>query len=338
MKKVMREHFLDRFGGADNLTMNPPLPTSLNIELNNTCNQKCVFCRFHGKHSKQGGITPAVMDFDFAQKIMNQAVECGIGSKEIGFYLAGEAFMYKRFEDIVSYAKQLGFPYVFLTTNGALANPDRMKTVIDAGIDSVRFSVNAADRETYAKLHGADDFDKVLDNIKFLYEYREKTHKNIAISLSCVLTYKTLDIKADMEKIFGKYVDDILFIPVQLVGLENCDYLEDEIRLLDFSQAQKRKDWVCPILFNTMYISADGYVIPCCNAYDYDVKFWNLKEKFDMEGAWNCEAYRRYRAIFLENESDRGTICSSCVSRLDGIRYRVDGLAEYKSISEGFSL
>ena len=39
--------------------------------------------------------------------------------------------------------------YTFLTTNGSLARPEIMKKVIDAGLDSIRFSVNAADREMY---------------------------------------------------------------------------------------------------------------------------------------------------------------------------------------------
>lgn len=45
----MRKHLEERFGKVFNLQKNPPLPKSLNIELNSTCNQSCVFCPFHGK-------------------------------------------------------------------------------------------------------------------------------------------------------------------------------------------------------------------------------------------------------------------------------------------------
>ena len=47
--KVMRKHMQERLGKVNYYELYPPLPQNLNIELNNTCNQKCVFCSFHGK-------------------------------------------------------------------------------------------------------------------------------------------------------------------------------------------------------------------------------------------------------------------------------------------------
>ena len=52
-KKIMQKHMRERLGKVFHAVMEPPLPASLNIELNNTCNQKCVFCPFHGKYSNQ---------------------------------------------------------------------------------------------------------------------------------------------------------------------------------------------------------------------------------------------------------------------------------------------
>lgn len=141
---TMKEHMKNRFGGDSNISLNPPLPESLNIELNNTCNHKCVFCPLHGPYVPN--LKPFVMDFDFVKKILLQAKELGIGRKELGFYLAGEVFLYKQFAQVIRFAKELGFTYTFITTNGALANPKIMKEVIDAGLDSIRFSVNASDR------------------------------------------------------------------------------------------------------------------------------------------------------------------------------------------------
>ncbi len=87
----MREHMRERLGMVNNFCDNPLLLKSLNIELNNTCNQKCIFCPFHGKYAINK-LKPAIISYETAIEILNQAKSLGIGEKEVGFYLAGEAF------------------------------------------------------------------------------------------------------------------------------------------------------------------------------------------------------------------------------------------------------
>jgi len=315
-KKIMREHMNERFGKVFNYTMLPPVPASLNVELNNTCNQKCVFCPFHGEYAVQEP-KAARLSPEFVKEILNQAKELGIGEKELGFYLAGEAFLYRELPEMVAYAKQLGFKYVFLTTNGVLATEERIKAVIDAGLDSIRFSVNGGDRKTYNEIHRTDDFDKVLANIRFLHQYRQDNNINLAVSLSCVLTKKTRNTKEDVKRVFSDYVDDILFIPVMLGRLKELKDLKDEMEMQDDTGGID-PDYICPMLFDTMYINSFGKVVPCCDAYDGNVEFADLNEKLDLLGAWHNNAYKRYRSIFLENASDSGTICKVCVLRRKG--------------------
>ena len=320
-EKIMRKHMQERIGGGEitNYTLEPPLPSSLNIELNNTCNQKCIFCPFHGKYAPQR-LKPAVLDAEFVKELLDQAKELGIGKKEVGFYLAGEAFVYPKFEEIVAYAKKLGFQYIFLTTNGALAKPDRMKAVIDAGIDSIRFSVNAADRETYKEMHGTDDFDTVLDNIKYMYQYITENEINVATSLSCVITKKTQGIQEQVKNVFSEYVDDILFIPVILSRFGDIQELKEIYEIQDDEGAEINPDYVCPIIFNSMYINALGQVVPCCETYDSKLAIADLKKDPDLEKAWRCSGYEKYRKIFLKKESDTGTICETCVMRKFGVQ------------------
>lgn len=255
-EKVMRKHMEERLGKVFNYSLHPPLPASLNIELNNTCNQKCVFCPFHGKYAVREP-KPAILKMDFVKKILDQAKALGIGSKEVGFYLAGEAFLYNGLAEVIKYAKSLGFSYTFLTTNGALATKEKMEAVIDAGLDSIRFSINAGDRETYKEIHGTDDFEQVLENVKYLDTYRKKNHVNVAVSISCVVTKKTRNVQKDINRIFRSYVDDILYIPVMLSRLKKLQVLKDEFEMQDDS-GEINSDYICPVLFDAMYINSEG--------------------------------------------------------------------------------
>lgn len=315
--QIMREHLKERLGNlekAEHFLLDPPLPGSLNIEVNNTCNQRCVFCPFHGMYAPRK-MTPAVLDIDFVKALIGQAHKLGIGKKEIGFYMAGEAFLYKGLVELIAYAKELGFKYVFLTTNGALATPDKMKAVIDAGIDSIRISVNASEREMYKEIHGRDDFETVVNNIKYMHEYIGQNNLEIATSISCVLTKRTLGIEENMREIFGAYVDDIMFAPVMVSRLDNYEEVREKYGVLDEEAAEIIPEFVCPVLFETMYINALGQAVPCCIAYDKDVYFADLKKNPSLEDAWKSEGYKRYRRIFIEKESGKGTICENCELR-----------------------
>lgn len=317
-KGIMRKHMTERLGTVNNFCENPPMPQSLNIELNSTCNQSCVFCPFHGKYAPSKPYLTTMKKGD-AMALIDMAKEYGVGKKEIGFYLAGEVFLYKDLPEIISYAKKLGFTYTFVTTNGAFATPDRMREVLDAGLDSIRISINATNRELYRELHGTDDFDKVMNNLKYMHDYIEDKSLKIATSISCVITKKTIGIQEDFRKLFGEYVDDILFIPVMLQRL-NCDeqFVKD-YQVIDDSQTEVKTDFICPLLFDTMYINANLEVVPCCEAYDTNCVFYDLKQDFDLRNAWNSEKYKAYRKLFLNQEPLTDTICENCTLRMKGI-------------------
>lgn len=313
-RKIMREHLKKRLGETGDFSANPPLPECLNIELNNTCNQRCVFCPYHGMYAPKE-IQPAVLNIDFVKELIRQAHELGIGKREIGFYIAGEAFLYNGLEDIIAYAKELGFKYTFLTTNGALATPKKMQAVLRAGLDSIRFSVNASDREMYREIHGKDDYDIVLENIIEMHKYIEENHLNVATALSCVITKKTIGIEKQIHTIFDPYFDDIMIAPVMLTRLTNMTEVKEKYEVIEDDDAIVNPDFICPLLFKTMYINAYGRVMPCCYSYDENVYFADLKVNPNLKDAWESEGYNRYRRIFTEGESDKGTICETCLLR-----------------------
>lgn len=315
----MREHMKERFSGNKNFCDMPPLPTSLNIEINNTCNHRCIFCDYHGKYAPIS-IKPEVMDFQTVKAIMEQAYSLGIGKKELGFYLSGEPFVHKELERIIKCAKDIGFEYTFLTTNGVLATPERMRKVIDAGLDSIRYSVNAADSASYEDIHGKNDFNNVVENIRYMDQYLKETNKEIATSLSCVITKKTDGIQDKIRELFGKYVDDILFIPVMVNKLICDEAVKKEWWLMDDSKAVINQDFICSMLFNTMYITPDLKVIPCCEFPGKNICFYDLKKDFNLVHAWYSKEYTRYRNIFLKKADDTGTVCENCNLRKQGIK------------------
>ena len=50
----------------------------------------------------------------------------------------------------------------------------RMEKAINNGLDSIKFSIHGGTNETYLKIHGKNDFERVIKNLKWVDEFRKK--------------------------------------------------------------------------------------------------------------------------------------------------------------------
>jgi MoaA/NifB/PqqE/SkfB family radical SAM enzyme len=119
-----------------------------------------------------------------AFNILEQAYKIGV--REVGFYMISEPFLSKILEDCTLYAKNLGYTYIYLTTNGSLANPDRVKKLFAGGLNSIKFSVNAGRPDTYKRVHGKGDFEKVINNIHMADKARREMNIDGGLFVSFV--------------------------------------------------------------------------------------------------------------------------------------------------------
>jgi len=184
----------------------PPFPKNMLIELSNGCNHACVFCANPLMERKVGRINK-----DLLERVMREARQ--LGTEEIGFYTTGEPLVHKNLEDFTEQASTLGFKYIYISTNGAMGTPARFKKLIDAGMNSIKFSINAGSRESYKQVHGKDDWDKVLENLKFVADYRKQEKKNIKLYASFIIS-KNVEHEIELyKKVIGPFVDEIYFVP-----------------------------------------------------------------------------------------------------------------------------
>ena len=95
------------------------------------------------------------------------------GKPVIGLSGSGEATMAKDLAEYIKVVKKRDLD-VFIYTNGARVVGDYMKSIIDAGIDLIRFSIIGYNAETYKKWMDSDNFDLVLKNAKAATEYIKK--------------------------------------------------------------------------------------------------------------------------------------------------------------------
>ena len=277
-----------------------PFPRSMLVELSNGCNHACVFCTNPHMQRQVGRI-----DRDLMIRVMAEARAAGV--REIGFYTTGEPFVHKDLPIFTAEASRLGFEYIFITTNGAAATPARLKEVIDAGLSSLKFSINGGSRETYRRVHGKDDWDKVIANLRFASEYRQSLGRKLALGVSHVVTDMTRPEKEAFRALVEPLVDDLLFLDCH----DQMGQADTARASLSTTSAGKGAGGgICHYPFDRIHVTCEGYLTICCADYHNYLAVADLKQ-VPLAEAWNGEAMQAARRMHVE-DSMSGTLCGRC--------------------------
>lgn len=289
-----------------------PPPRSVKIELTGRCNFACSFCARSKmlrdqKDMNQGTFERVVLE-------MRKA-----GVEELGLFYLGESFMCRWLPEAVQYAKDIGFPYVFLTTNGSLSSPARVDACMAAGLDSLKFSLNYADVDQFVDIANVKPklFYAMMKNIKAAKAIRDEG------GYSCGLygSYIAYDgaqgerMKAMLAEI-TPFLDEVY--PLPLYNQADHVTAEEEARGWDITAGNRgrldalREPLPCWSIFTEGHVTWDGKLSACC--FDHDGKFdmGDLMQISFME-AWNSERFQELRRAHLVKDVT-GTVCEKCIA------------------------
>lgn len=269
----------------------PPFPRQIQVETTNICNHGCSFCAYTAmKRPKQ------LMDKDLFRSIVTEAFS--LGAREIGHFAGAEPLACRWIEEYIGLCREIGYEYQYISTNGSMGDEDRFKRLIDAGLNSIKFSINAGTRESYKRVHGRDDFDKVLENLAFVSRYRQQTPSFTYLGVSFVALPETADEFEGLRDRLAPLIDEILFYPAN-----NQSGQVEGLPLVPFSE--------CALPFNKLHVSAEGYIKACCNDYDNLLAIDDIAEH-GMQAAWHSPRFQALRRSHIDDKLD-GTLCGRCI-------------------------
>lgn len=290
----------------------PPCPKAVKIELTARCNFNCAFCATGYKLRDKRD-----MDWDFYCDLLRNLKASGV--EEVGMFYLGESFILPWLPEAVAEARKVGFPYIFLTTNGSLSTPDKVEACMAAGLNSLKFSLNYADQaqfEDIAQVKGVY-FQRMLDNVKAAYDIREKGGYDCGLFASYI-SYDG-DQGARMQALIEEvrpYLDEIYALPLysqaDLTGSENAD-AGWQVRAGNPGRLDNmRTPLPCWALFTEARVTYDGQLSACC--FDHDGRFHmgDLKENSFLD-IWQSEKFQALRQAHLKKDV-RGTVCEQCVA------------------------
>lgn len=161
------------------------IPASATFELTSNCNFNCKMCYIHSPSCNHGGELSAA-----------QWISLGEQARELGviFLLltGGEPLMRKDFPEIYTALKKMGF-IISINTNGSLLCGKIAELFKDNPPSRLNVSLYGADEETYRRLCGTQQFDKVIENIRHMRDI------GIDVKINCSITPDNCE---DIEKIY----------------------------------------------------------------------------------------------------------------------------------------
>ena len=296
----------------------PPLPQKIGIEINNSCNHKCFFCPNPTMTRPR-----RIMDGAMVRRVLREAYDAGI--RQVSFYSGGEPFLNKDLPRYVAEAKGLGFDYVYLSTNGGKAVSDRIAPVLDAGVDSVKFSINAGTRESYALVHGHDEFEDVIANVQAVAAYRARIGNPKRLFVSFVETPLSCDTYESLKTRVGPMVDEVVVYPFVVIGTPLKRRIErdgTERPYIGYEDTDKRDEWnrkrlklPCYQLWSYLNVTVEGYLSACCSDYNNDLVVGNLHDA-SLTDVWHSKEFQDLRRRHLDGRVE-GTLCEGCILQKD---------------------
>jgi len=293
-----------------------PAPKSVKIEISPRCNYRCGFCALRTRE-----VQPKWdMDFELFKRVTREMREAGV--EEIGVFYLGESFMNPRLlVDCIRYLKRdIAMPYVFLTSNASMSFPEAVEECMKAGLDSLKWSVNAADESQFEHIMGVAGrlFHRALDNIKSAAEVRARGGYKTGLYASSIRYDGEQQEK--MERLLSErvrpHVDEHYWLPLYSMGAF-ATQREEQLGYRPTAGNQGRigalrEPLPCWSAFTEGHVTAEGKLSACCFDATANWTMGDLNQVSFMD-AWNSKPFVALRAAHLKKDVT-GTVCEKCVA------------------------
>src|SRR6201998_3039658 len=144
-------------------------PVCLYLETTNRCNLLCTTCpRTYAELEP-----PADMSWKLFTSIVDQIPKL----QRAVLHGVGEPMLVKHLPRMVRHLKERG-SYVLFNTNGTLLNERNGRALIEAGLDELRVSLDAANARSFRAIRGKDYFGRILRNVRVFRNLQEREGKD----------------------------------------------------------------------------------------------------------------------------------------------------------------
>ena len=303
------------------------------------CNHKCIMCWQRTLTKKERliqlrRVKTKSLRLNEYKKMFEQLPTT---TSHINIAGGGEPLLYPKIWKLCELVKKYNC-YGVLITNGSLLNANNIKKLFKIKWDVIRISLHAAERKTYAQIHGKDDFQKVIQAVKMIKKVKNKKSVNFMrlslhyviqrLNYNQILKFSKLAEELDVEEIefnnLNPFVKKTLLHKNQLITVikmlkrvsRNCPlpnnaniivkryenfYKKRGVKkrfILDKNRFLNKK---CHFISDIVFLDAFGNAYPCCFFVDTEKKMGNVKKESILK-IWQKPEYKKIRNKLLKGQ------------------------------------
>ena len=273
----------------------PDFPDHVYVELTNICNARCTICATpQMKRPRQ------IMPLPLFRQIVD---ECGRrGARKILPFLHGESLLVPGVLDYFRYVRQAApRTHLNLTSNGSKLTPEISEAILQEDlIDSLIFSIDGGDKETFEAIRLNLDYDEVRDNVlRFIRRRNELGRKKPRVSIAMVTVEENQHSVRELREAWKEADEVRLSVYFNWAGQ------------LDQYQRTPNKINYCERLQHYITILADGRVAMCCFDSEAEFTVGDINRRSIYE-VWHSQAFNARRQQLFQRDFDKLTICAQC--------------------------
>lgn len=239
-------------------------PPVLEITITNKCNSRCIMCPgiVHGGEEMMTG--------ELFKKIVLDAQKMNIKKMTL---TGGEPLLVPDIGERIKFAKNHGFEYIHMFTNGSLLNAQAALGILQSGLDSLTISVDSPVKEKYEKIRVGLNFDVVFENIKNFnaLKRQQQSSRRPLVRINMVTMKNNAQDRKLFRKMFGPYADIVEIIDSHNFAGGVNEYGENE-----YTQSVR---FPCYLMFYKIIVDANGTVRKCSIDYSGSSHIGNLNNQ-----------------------------------------------------------
>jgi len=289
-------------------------PVSISIEPTNLCNLQCIECvsGLRKLDRKLGKLS-----FDLYKKIIDESSEYLI---HLLLYFQGEPFVNKDIIKIIEYAHHKNI-FTATSTNGHFLTSELARKTVEAGLDKLIVSLDGTNQQVYEKYRVNGNFDTVILGINNIVYWKKILKSKTPEIVLQFLVMSSNEHQINEIKVIAKNlkIDRLEFKSIQINNIENIYLLPAKEKFRRYNlvnneiKIKTKLNNKCWRLWNSIVITWEGDVVPCC--YDKNAKytFGNIKELAIKTIIKNDVAFI-FRNKVLKNRKSID-ICNNCTTK-----------------------
>ena len=319
LSSILGEKFIEyrkKFNAASNFELRTEFPLYMQIELNQICNLRCPMCSITIPKARQKYITEERMNWNTYEKIILEGEKYGCPS--MNPQGTNEPLLDPKFEDYIKFASKHGFIDITMNTNATLLSEERSKKLLESGLTRLRFSLDAATKETYEKIRIGAKFEPVMKNIERFLEIKQRDGYKLPIIGVNFCKMKTNEHEVDQFIEMWKDKVDLVAVQNFIAPELESDYTDFIPTDSEYNENMK-KSFRCEQPWQRVYIKSNGEVCPCCVFFNEEVSLGNIQEHTIHE-LWNGSKMKMLQDLHKDGRYYDNPVCLNCVKCTTGVK------------------